>query len=98
MIDLLSVVAVSLYAGVLALLLPFAAHRMVLLFQSRKRSGEGGVGVDGIGVDAVGADGVGVSRVGADGVGAHNMYFTQNTYSPGSRRLVRDRLPSRRPG
>ena len=45
MIDLLSVVAVSLYAGVLALLLPFAAHRMVLLIQSRKRGGEGEAGV-----------------------------------------------------
>ncbi|MCY3546512.1 MAG: glycosyltransferase [Gemmatimonadetes bacterium] len=44
MIDLLSVVAVSLYAGVLALLLPFAAHRMVLLIQSRKKGGEDPVG------------------------------------------------------
>lgn len=46
MIDLLSIVAVSLYAGVLTLLLPFAAHRIVLLVLSRRRRGESGVGVD----------------------------------------------------
>ncbi len=36
MTDLLSVVAVSLYGGVLALLLPFAAHRISLLLLSRR--------------------------------------------------------------
>ena len=36
MTDLLSVVAVSLYGGVLALLLPFAAHRVSLLLLSRR--------------------------------------------------------------
>ena len=38
MTDLLSVVAVSLYGGVLALLLPFAAHRISLLLLSRRRA------------------------------------------------------------
>ena len=46
MIDLLSVVAVSLYAGVLVLLLPFASHRVLLLFLSR-RSARGATGAAG---------------------------------------------------
>lgn len=37
MTDLLSAVAVSLYVGVLAFLLPFAAHRVSLLLLSRRR-------------------------------------------------------------
>lgn len=38
MTDLLSVVAVALYGGVLALLLPFAAHRISLLLLSRRQA------------------------------------------------------------
>ena len=38
MTDLLSVIAVSLYGGVLAFLLPFAAHRTNLLLLSRRRA------------------------------------------------------------
>ena len=41
MIELLSIVSVSLYALVLALLLPFAGHRLSLLLLSRRRAPDG---------------------------------------------------------